>query len=208
VNRAVGSWPSFSSFSLKIWNTIQHESCVLQKTGQLSYWEILKCLGEIWRTWQKFRRTFKDIRVSMGLQCCAAAECAVAEPQRLMCLPPPGICLQHPSHPGPLRRCLPLPLCHLGCSTLGAWLRRGAEQPTGPRSTCCRCWPCGGPCSSALGLGDQRKRSSCNYVAQWPMLQNTGETYDEWFGSELLCILQVMKVVPMEYLIRARFIWN
>jgi hypothetical protein len=31
-----------------------------------SYWEILKCLGEIWRTRQKFRRTFNDIRVSVG----------------------------------------------------------------------------------------------------------------------------------------------
>jgi hypothetical protein len=35
----------------------------LEKTGQLLYWEILESVGEIWRTRQKFRRTFKDIRV-------------------------------------------------------------------------------------------------------------------------------------------------
>jgi hypothetical protein len=53
----------FHPFPLKIWNAILHESCVPRKTGQLLYWEILKCLGEIWRTRQKFRRTFKDTRV-------------------------------------------------------------------------------------------------------------------------------------------------
>jgi hypothetical protein len=30
------------------------------------HWVILKVLGEIWRTRQKFRRTFKDIRVWVG----------------------------------------------------------------------------------------------------------------------------------------------
>jgi hypothetical protein len=44
-------------FPLKILNAILHESCVPRETGQLSYWEILKCLGEIWRTRQKFRET-------------------------------------------------------------------------------------------------------------------------------------------------------
>jgi hypothetical protein len=56
----------FHPFALKIWNAIQHESCVPPKTGQLSYGEILKCLGEILRTRQKLRRTFKDTRVSVG----------------------------------------------------------------------------------------------------------------------------------------------
>jgi hypothetical protein len=56
----------FHPFPLKIWNATQHESCVPRQTGQLPYWEILKCLGEIWRTRQKFRRTFKDIRVLEG----------------------------------------------------------------------------------------------------------------------------------------------
>jgi hypothetical protein len=41
-------------FPLQISNATQHESCVPQKTGQLLYWENLKCLGEIWRTRQKF----------------------------------------------------------------------------------------------------------------------------------------------------------
>jgi hypothetical protein len=67
--RAAGSWPTFSSFPLKIWKVIHHESCVPWKSGQVSYWEILKCLGEIWRTRQKFRRTFKDIAVSVGFDC-------------------------------------------------------------------------------------------------------------------------------------------
>jgi hypothetical protein len=53
----------FHLFPLKIWNAIQHESCVPRKTRQLSYWEILKCFGEIWRTRQKLRRTFKHFRV-------------------------------------------------------------------------------------------------------------------------------------------------
>jgi hypothetical protein len=44
----------FHQFPLKIWNANPHESCVPRKTGQLSYWEILECLGEIWRTPQKF----------------------------------------------------------------------------------------------------------------------------------------------------------
>jgi hypothetical protein len=48
----------FHHFPLKIGNATQHESCVLRKTRQLSYWEILECLGEI-------SRTFKDIRVLM-----------------------------------------------------------------------------------------------------------------------------------------------
>jgi hypothetical protein len=56
----------FHPFPLKIWNAIQHESCVPRKTEQHSYWEILKCLGEIWRTRQKFRKTFADVRVSVG----------------------------------------------------------------------------------------------------------------------------------------------
>jgi hypothetical protein len=56
----------FHLFPLKLWNAIQHESCVPRKNGQLSYWEILKCFGEIWRARQKFRMTFKDIRVSEG----------------------------------------------------------------------------------------------------------------------------------------------
>jgi hypothetical protein len=53
----------FHPFPPKILNAIQHESCVPRKIGQLLYWEILECLGEIWRTRQKFQRTFKDIRV-------------------------------------------------------------------------------------------------------------------------------------------------
>jgi hypothetical protein len=56
----------FHQFTLKIWNANLHESCVPRQTGQLSYWEILKCLGEIWRTRQKFRKTFTDIRVLVG----------------------------------------------------------------------------------------------------------------------------------------------
>jgi hypothetical protein len=51
----------FHQFPLQIANATQHESCVPRKTGQLLYWEILKCLGEIWRTRQKFLRKFKDI---------------------------------------------------------------------------------------------------------------------------------------------------
>jgi hypothetical protein len=51
----------FHQFPLQIANATQHESCVPRKTGQLLYWEILKCLGEIWRTRQKFLREFKDI---------------------------------------------------------------------------------------------------------------------------------------------------
>jgi hypothetical protein len=53
----------FHQFLLKIWNAIPHESCVPRKTGQLLYWAILKCLGEIWRTQQKFQRELKDIGV-------------------------------------------------------------------------------------------------------------------------------------------------
>jgi hypothetical protein len=45
---------AFHQFPLKIWNAILHESCVPRQTGQLSYWEILKCLSEFWRTRQKF----------------------------------------------------------------------------------------------------------------------------------------------------------
>jgi hypothetical protein len=56
----------FHPFPLKIGNATQHESCVPRQTGQLSYWEILKCLGEIWRMRQKFRRIFNDIRVLVG----------------------------------------------------------------------------------------------------------------------------------------------
>jgi hypothetical protein len=56
----------FHPFPLKIGNATQHESCVPRQTRQLSYWEILKCLGEIWRMRQKFRRTFNDIRVLVG----------------------------------------------------------------------------------------------------------------------------------------------
>jgi hypothetical protein len=47
----------FHPFTLQISNATQHESCVHQKTTQLSYWENLKCLGKIWRTRQKFRMT-------------------------------------------------------------------------------------------------------------------------------------------------------
>jgi hypothetical protein len=47
----------FHLFMLQISNATQHESCVPWKTTQLLYWENLKCLGEIWRTWQKFRTT-------------------------------------------------------------------------------------------------------------------------------------------------------
>jgi hypothetical protein len=36
----------FHQFPLKIWNANLHESCVPRQTRQLSYWEILKCLGE------------------------------------------------------------------------------------------------------------------------------------------------------------------
>jgi hypothetical protein len=53
----------FHPFPLKILNVIQHESCVPRKTEQLSYWEIFKCSGEIWRTQQKFRKTFTNARV-------------------------------------------------------------------------------------------------------------------------------------------------
>jgi hypothetical protein len=53
----------FHPFLLKIGNVILHESCVPGQTGQLSYLWMLKCLGEIWRTRQKFRKTFKGIRV-------------------------------------------------------------------------------------------------------------------------------------------------
>jgi hypothetical protein len=35
----------------------------LEKLDNFLYWEILECLGEIWRTRQKFRRELKDIRV-------------------------------------------------------------------------------------------------------------------------------------------------
>jgi hypothetical protein len=56
----------FHPFLLKIWNAIQHESCVPRKTGQLLYWEILKCLGEIWRARQKFRKVLQGIRVDVG----------------------------------------------------------------------------------------------------------------------------------------------
>jgi hypothetical protein len=47
----------FHAFPLQISNAIPHESCVLRKTTQLSYWENLKCLGKIWRMRQKFRLT-------------------------------------------------------------------------------------------------------------------------------------------------------
>jgi hypothetical protein len=44
----------FHPITLQIWNATQKQSCVPRKTDQLLYWEILKCLGEIWRTRQKF----------------------------------------------------------------------------------------------------------------------------------------------------------
>jgi hypothetical protein len=56
----------FHPFPLKISNATQYESCVPRQAGQLSYWDILKCLGEIWRMRQKFQRTFIDVRVSVG----------------------------------------------------------------------------------------------------------------------------------------------
>jgi hypothetical protein len=48
---------NFHQFALQTSNATQHESCVPQQNTQLLYWENLKCLGEIWRTWQKFRLT-------------------------------------------------------------------------------------------------------------------------------------------------------
>jgi hypothetical protein len=42
----------FHHFPLQIYNATQEQSCVPQKIGQLLYWEILGCLGEIWRTRQ------------------------------------------------------------------------------------------------------------------------------------------------------------
>jgi hypothetical protein len=43
----------------KFENATQKQSCVPRKIGKLLYWEILKCLGEIWRTRQKFWRGSK-----------------------------------------------------------------------------------------------------------------------------------------------------
>jgi hypothetical protein len=37
----------FHQFQLQIANATQHESCVPRKTGQLLYWEIVKCLGDL-----------------------------------------------------------------------------------------------------------------------------------------------------------------
>jgi hypothetical protein len=50
-------------------NTIvtQHESCVPRQNTQLLHWEILKCLGEICRTRQKFRATLVGKGCSKGL---------------------------------------------------------------------------------------------------------------------------------------------
>jgi hypothetical protein len=53
----------FNQFPLKIWNANLHESCVPRQTGQLPYCKIFKCFGEIWRTRQKFRKTFADVSV-------------------------------------------------------------------------------------------------------------------------------------------------
>jgi hypothetical protein len=38
----------------------------LKKLDNFYIVEILECLGEIWRTRQKFRRMLKDIRVDIG----------------------------------------------------------------------------------------------------------------------------------------------
>jgi hypothetical protein len=48
----------FHQFALQTSNATQHESCVHRQNTQLLYWENLKCLGEIWRTWQKFWLTW------------------------------------------------------------------------------------------------------------------------------------------------------
>jgi hypothetical protein len=56
----------FHHFPLQICNATQKQSCVPRKTGQLLYLGILKCLGEIWRTRQKFRRALKGKGVWRG----------------------------------------------------------------------------------------------------------------------------------------------
>jgi hypothetical protein len=43
-----------------------YEKCVPRKGDQLLYWPNFEFLGEFWRTWQKFRRRFKDIGVWLG----------------------------------------------------------------------------------------------------------------------------------------------
>jgi hypothetical protein len=57
----------FLHFPLQTGNAVQKQSCVPRKTRQLLYSEILKCLDEIWRTWQKFWREFEDIGVLTGV---------------------------------------------------------------------------------------------------------------------------------------------
>jgi hypothetical protein len=49
---------AFHHFPLQICNATQKQSCVPRKTGQLLYWKILKCLGEILENAAKFRREF------------------------------------------------------------------------------------------------------------------------------------------------------
>jgi hypothetical protein len=56
----------FHPFALQTSNAAQHESCVPRQTAQLSHWEILKYLGEIWRTQQKFRLTL-EVKRSQGV---------------------------------------------------------------------------------------------------------------------------------------------
>jgi hypothetical protein len=53
----------FHTFTLQISNATQHESCVPRQTAQLLDWENLKCLGEIWRTRQKFSGDIGGSRV-------------------------------------------------------------------------------------------------------------------------------------------------
>jgi hypothetical protein len=56
----------FHQFALQTSNATQHESCVPQQNTQLLYWENLKCLGEIWRTRQKYRLTLVGQKESKG----------------------------------------------------------------------------------------------------------------------------------------------
>jgi hypothetical protein len=56
----------FHLFSLRISNATQHESCVPRQNTQLCHWENLKCLGEIWRTRQKFWATWSVKGVFKG----------------------------------------------------------------------------------------------------------------------------------------------
>jgi hypothetical protein len=56
----------FHHFALQAGNATQHESFVPRQNTQRLHWEILKFLGEIWTTRQKFRATYEGKECSRG----------------------------------------------------------------------------------------------------------------------------------------------